>query len=122
MARGWTLTSPQLTENDVEHACLDLVRVRGYYVIRLHAGTFKTADGKRWIKGVDPGTPDYICVHPVYPGFFLETKRPGADLSWTQKSKIDELYRVYRLAVVAVDSAAALNGWIDEHEAKPRGP
>jgi hypothetical protein len=33
---------PRLSENDVERACLDLLRLRGYWVIRQQSGLFKT--------------------------------------------------------------------------------
>jgi hypothetical protein len=51
--RKFRLQHPRLSENDVERACLDLLRLRGYWPIRLHAGRFKTPDGERWITGVD---------------------------------------------------------------------
>ena len=55
MSRAFRLREPKLhvVENHVESACLDMLRVRGYWPVRLHAGTFKSADGKRWIKGVE---------------------------------------------------------------------
>ena len=108
---------PRLNENDVERACLDLLRLRGYYVARLHAGTFKSPDGCRWIKGVEKGTPDYATVHERFPGFLLEVKRPGADTSPDQKTKIMEIRLGYHLAIAVVDTVDALDAWLRQHEA-----
>ena len=101
----------------MERACLDLLRYRGYYVMRLHAGTFKSADGKRWIKGVEKGTPDYGCIHERFPGFLMEVKRPGAEPSPEQIRKILEISRGYRLAIAVVDTVDALEVWLRQHEA-----
>jgi hypothetical protein len=108
---------PRLCENDVERACLDLLRIRGYWVARLHAGTFKSADGLRWIKGVEKGTPDYATLHEHFPGFLLEVKRPGADATPQQKTKIMEIRLGYHLAIVVVDTVDALAAWLRQHEA-----
>ena len=40
--RKFRLKHPRLSENDVERACLDLLRLRGYWVIRQQSGLFKT--------------------------------------------------------------------------------
>jgi hypothetical protein len=108
---------PRLKENDVERACLDLLRIRGYWVARLHAGRFKSADGKRWITGVEKGTPDYAAVHERFPGFLMEVKRPGADATPEQKSKIMEIRLGYHLAITVVDTVDALAVWLRQHEA-----
>src|SRR5215813_10342973 len=54
--KRFRLTSPRvkLVENDVERACVDLLRLRGYYVVRLQSGLFRTPDG-RWIRIGEPG-------------------------------------------------------------------
>lgn len=117
--RHFRLTSPPpLKENDVERACLDLLRLRGYWVGRNHCGTFKSADGNRWIKGAPKGTPDYTTVHAQFPGFLLEVKRPGADVSDEQKTKIMEIRLGYHLAIAVVDTAEALLVWLEQHEAR----
>src|SRR5262252_10124255 len=110
MTRAFRLTAPQLklVENDVERQCLDLLRLRGYWAARLHAGTFKTVDGQRWIRGVEKGTPDYGALHELYPGFLLETKRPGGSLTLIQSAVITNLERGYRLAVCVADGSGAL--------------
>src|SRR5262252_3070006 len=95
MTRAFRLTAPQLklVENDVERQCLDLLRLRGYWPARLHAGTFRSVDGERWIRGVEKGTPDYGAIHELYPGFLLETKRPGGSLALIQSAVITNLER-----------------------------
>lgn len=122
MTRAFRLTAPQLklVENDVERQCLDLLRLRGYWAARLHAGTFRSIDGQRWIRGVEKGTPDYGAIHEVYPGFLLETKRPGANLTPAQSTAINNLRMGYRLAVCAVDGVAAFVRWLDQHETQSR--
>jgi hypothetical protein len=111
---------PKLSENDVEKACKDLLRLRGYYVTRLHAGTFKTVDGKRWIKGVEKGVPDYETCHRLYPGFLLEVKRPGESPQPEQALRIMEIRLGYHLAIAVVDDVRALNQWLDNHEREAR--
>jgi hypothetical protein len=118
MSRPFRLCAPKLVENDVERACLDLLRLRGYWVARIHAGLFKSADGRRWIKGADKGTPDYTAVHERFPGFLLEVKRPGADASPIQKQKIMEIRLGYHLAIAVVDTVEALAAWLGQHEAR----
>jgi hypothetical protein len=109
---------PRLVENDIERACLDLLRYRGYWVVRVHAGTFRSADGQRWIKGADKGTPDYACVHERFRGFLLETKRPGEHTSPEQKQKIMEIRLGYHLAIAVIDSVDALDMWLRQHEGR----
>jgi len=116
--RPFRLRAPIPTENDVEAGCLSFLRLRGYWPIRLHAGRFKTADGKRWIQGVDRGTPDWAAIHPLYPGFLFEAKRPGESPEPHQLAKITELQVAYRLAIEVVHSPLDLNRWLDLHERK----
>lgn len=112
-----TTYRPKLSENDVERACLDLLRVRGYYPIRLQSGRFKTVDD-RWITIGEKGIPDYILAHRIYPAFLLETKRPKGERSEEQRKKHFELTVAYRLAVATVDRVEILGPWLNEHEAK----
>ena len=113
------LKSPQLrlSENDVESACLDLARLRGWWPIRLHAGLFRSPDARRWIRGVEKGTPDYILVKA--PSFFLETKRPGGELSPEQRQKIFELEKFYGLKTLVVEGVEELIDWLDLLERSP---
>lgn len=100
----------------MERACLDVLRLRGYWVARLHAGSFKSADGARWIKGVAKGTPDYALEHERFPGFLMEVKRPGGQLSPEQTQTHLEIRLGYRIAIGTVDSVDALVLWLDQHE------
>ncbi len=109
---------PRLSENDVEGACLDLLRYRGYWVGRNHCGTFKSADNRRWIKGAPKGTPDYTCLHGSRPGFLLEVKRPGEEPTPEQERKHQELRLGFRLAISTIDSVEGLLAWLAQHEAR----
>ena len=111
------LKRPELREADVVAACLDLLRVRGYYPVRIPTGLFRTADG-RWVQVGEKGIPDYVAVHGQHPAFFLELKRPGGKPKPHQERQIFELRLGYRLNVAVVDSAAGLRAWLDAHEGK----
>ena len=106
---------PKLSENDVERACIDLLRVRGWYVVRLQSGLFKTPDG-RFVRVGEKGLPDYVALHAVYPAFFLETKRPRRDTGAEQERKHWELTGAYHLAVVVIDRVESLKPWLDGFE------
>ena len=105
----------KLTENDVESACIDLLRIRGWYVIRLQSGLFKTPDG-RWVRVGKKGLPDYVAMHAVYPAFFMETKRPRGNPDAEQERTHWELTGAYRLAVVVIDRVESLKPWLDGFE------
>lgn len=120
------LTSPKpapQVEAHVIQACLDILRLKQWWPVRLHAGRFKTLDGKRYITGVPKGTPDYIAVHAFYPGFLVEFKRPG-EVPTPEQEQVALMIRLgYRIATAAVDSVEALSEWLKLHEGKwPRGP
>jgi hypothetical protein len=114
--KRFRLTAPKikLVEDDVERACIDLLRLRGYYVVRLQSGFFRTPDG-RGVRVGEPGLPDYACMKR---DFFLETKRPGAKLSPAQEKKVFELEKGYGIAVATVDRVEHLARWLDDHEKK----
>ena len=118
MTRPFRLEAPRASENDIEAGCLTVLRLRGYWVARLHAGTFKTVDGQRWIKGNDKGTPDWVAMRGKR-GLLLEVKRPGAKLSLDQQRKIAELRTDYGLPIVVVSDAFQLSAWLDQHERSP---
>ena len=108
------LTSPPKpnVEDDVKLACLDLLRLHGYRPERLHSGLFRTPDG-RWIRSGQPGLPDYAI-----PRFYLEVKRPGGELSHTQRLKTAELAQGWHLETAVVDSVEALAEWLARFENK----
>jgi hypothetical protein len=110
---------PRLSENEIERSCLDILRLRGYLVLRQQSGLFKTPDG-RWIRLGEKGIPDYAAVHRLHPGFLLEVKRPGGQLSPDQQNKIQEYRVCHRIAVAVIDSVEALSEWLNEHETKNR--
>ena len=112
---------PKVLEKHVVDACVDYLRVRGYWCVRQHVGLFKTPDG-RWIRMGIPGLPDYAAIHARYPGFMVEFKRPGAELDPLQYTAFDNIRDGYRLAAVKIDSLEALIRWLNEHERKARGP
>ena len=103
--RPFELTSEplKLSENDVEKQCMDYLRLYHWEPIRLHAGRFRTLDGKRVITGAVRGTPDYICIHHRHPAFYLEVKRPKGTLSPDQVKRHREI-EIMGFAHIWVDS------------------
>jgi hypothetical protein len=114
MAR-FRLRPPQLSENDVERQCLDLLRLRHYRPVRLQSGRFWTLDKKRIITIGEPGIPDYVI-----PLFFVEVKRPGGELSPEQTTKIHELEHIYDVSVAVVDSLEEMLDWLNWLDAHPK--
>ena len=111
-----TAYKPKIAESHVAKACVQVLALRGWKVMRLPVGLFKTLDGRHQSIG-EPGIPDYVALHPNYIGFFLEVKRPGGKLSKVQEIKIEQLRQGYGLAVAVVDSVEALAEWLRRHEA-----
>lgn len=118
MSKRFQLKPPGLhiSENDVRKACLDILRLRQWWPIRQHVGRFKTID-QRYIVIGETGDPDYVVVKP--PGFFLETKRPGGELSPEQIKRISDLKTFYGLDTVVVESVEQLIEWLDRHRRSP---
>ncbi|HKF26294.1 MAG TPA: VRR-NUC domain-containing protein [Candidatus Acidoferrum sp.] len=119
MSRPFRLTAPIPSENDVEAGCLTILDLHHYWVKKLHAGVFKTLDGRRHIKGVPKGTPDYVCCHEVHRNFLLEVKRPGGQLNPDQEVQIAVIREQYRVPVVVVESVEELCAWLALHEHPP---
>jgi hypothetical protein len=115
------LKSPRvkLVENDIEKACADFLNLHGYRLERLHAGRFKTLDG-RYITGAEPGTPDWVAIHGRHRAFYLETKAPGGALSDSQAWMHRVLTAGYRLQVATIDDATELERWLHAHEEPTR--
>jgi hypothetical protein len=116
----FTLRAPRvkIVENDVEKACRDLLAIHGYKVHRLHCGRARFPDGS-WVQLEEPGTPDWIAIHPQHSGFYLETKRPGAGLSPAQ-TFMHRVLAAWRLPVVVVDDVDELARWLRAHEKPTR--
>ena len=124
MAR-FRLTSEKirLSENDVERACLDLLRWKHYQPQRILAGKYLHADRAvvelcrqhgvplRWATIAEPGFPDYVI-----PAWCMEVKRPGGKLSPEQELKIMDLERTWNLPVAVVSSVDELVEWLARHE------
>jgi hypothetical protein len=106
---------PKLVEDDVERACLDYLRARGYRPFRQQSALLKTPDG-RWIRVGEIGVPDYLIMHTLYPAFLLETKRPKGKLSDDQMKKLYELTEIYKLQAVVADDVDTLRIWVPQHE------
>jgi hypothetical protein len=114
--RAFRLTAPAPSENDVEAGCVAILELRGYWAVKLHAGVFRSLDGKRHVHGVKKGTPDYACLHEKHRGFLMEVKRPGGELSIEQQTEIGFLKLRYRLPIVVVENAAELCNFLAHHE------
>jgi hypothetical protein len=111
------LTSPQLVEDDIANACLDLLVARGWLPFRLHCGRVKTPDRRRWITLHPKGTPDYVVIHHTLPAFLLETKRPiGGVLSPDQIQRHHEISVGFHITIFVCRDAKALGRWLDEYE------
>ena len=100
------------SENDVEADCLAALRRRGYYVIRLHSGKYKTLDGRFVILG-EPGIPDYAVLHPNRTPFFMEVKSPKGQLSGDQSRKIWEIETFFRIPTLVVSDVNHLVQLLD---------
>lgn len=120
--RGFRFKAPTISENDVEAGCIDLLRLHDYWVVKLHAGVFQSLDGRRHIRGVRRGVPDFACLHESHRNFLLEVKRPGGELSIEQQTEIAMLQLRYRLPIVVVESANELSNFLARHERSPKGP
>jgi hypothetical protein len=110
------LRRQELKETDVIKACLDLLDVRGWVHHRLHCGRFWTIPDKRVITMNPAGTPDFLCAHPRYPAFYMETKRPRGALTAVQEFKKIWIERSQHLCVIKIDNPYALKQWLDQIE------
>lgn len=119
MSRPFRLHPDAISEDDVEAGCKTILQLHQYWVIRLHAGVFQTMDGRRHIRGVPKGTPDYACMHGRFRSFLLEVKRPGAKLSPEQELQITVLKRQWDLPIVVVESVDKLCNFLAIHERSP---
>lgn len=121
-SRPFRLTAPVPSENDVEAGCKFILELHNYFVVKLHAGVFKSLDDRRYIHGVKKGTPDYLCAHEFHRNFLMEVKRPGGELSEDQKAQIAFLKLKYKLPIVVVESANELCNFLARHEHETRAP
>ena len=115
---GYRLTSPRfkVSENDVEAVILPALARRGWRADRLHVGKYRTMDLKRIVTMHPQGTPDYVCSHSRYPSFYLETKRPKAELQQAQEFKKREIEQGWHIPVLKADSLRELAEFLYRHE------
>ena len=120
----------KISENDVRDACLQVLKLRGWWPVRQHVGRFQSAS-KSWVNIGVPGDPDYAimqtrmqCPHCRQqisaPGFFLETKRPGGILSEIQQIRIKQLKTLSGMDTVVVADVADLVAFLDGREVPAR--
>lgn len=115
---GYRLTPPRfkVSENDVEAAILPVLARRGWRADRLHVGKYRSLDGRRVVTLHPQGTPDYVCSHSLHPSFYLETKKPKAELRQAQEFKKLEIEQGWHIPVIMADSVEALALFLDRHE------
>jgi hypothetical protein len=119
VSRPFRLRPPSISENDVEAGCKTILALHSYWVVKLHAGVFKTLDDRRHVHGVPKGTPDYACLHGRFRNFLLEVKRPGGELSADQEGQIEVLQQHYGLPIVVVETVDQLCNFLARHERSP---
>ena len=105
--------APQLSENDIERQCVDVLRWRHWRVHRLHVGRFRSLDGNRMVTMGEPGEPDYVCIHAEHPAFYLETKRTKGKLTLVQEARHAEIERTYRIPTITVDRVEDLIAYLE---------
>lgn len=110
--------APKLIEKHVVDACVDYLRLRGYWPTRSQSALVKTVDG-RFLRLGEPGIPDYTFTHGRHLGFLLEFKRPGGALTPIQEQKIAELRAGYGLRIAVISSVEGLIAWLEAHERSP---
>lgn len=134
----WLLTPdqlPPLKESHVIKQHKDFLEHRGWYLIRIHVGTFvplrcfmalanaikkgnpalikkAVADAQRSIITIGKeGQSDYLAVHPQYGALWVEFKRPGGKIRPKQLTFYDEITRAYRFLAVITDNIDEFMAW-----------
>lgn len=91
-----------LRESAVARQVRELAAWSGYEVHRLHAGKYRTMDGRRVITMAPTGTPDMLLVHPSKPPLYVETKSSRGTATQMQRLTHESLrQRGFRVCVVA---------------------
>jgi hypothetical protein len=90
-----------LTEHQIQNQCIQYLKLKGFYVIRLNSGVLRASDASRTrlIRMAAAGTPDVMAFkqYEVVTAFtyreilFLEIKRPGKNPTPIQEQKMAEL-------------------------------
>jgi hypothetical protein len=108
----------QPKEKQIAKDCRDVLARHGYFVVRIQCGVWRTLHGNGFYSGAPKGTPDYAALHPAHPGFLLETKSGGGQLSEAQKVQHEMIRQSYRLDICTVTDALALENWLKDFESK----
>jgi len=108
--RAGTLRPPEM-ESRVQARILEYLARRGWRSHKLHAGRFKTLDG-RIFWGEEEGTPDRIFVRawPRAGVLYLELKATGETPSALQADKLAKL-RAQGFHATWADSIESLDAW-----------
>lgn len=77
-----------MSETELVRAILGALKLKGMWCLRLNAGMMRGVHkGKPWvIRGVEPGTPDILCMMPNGEHIWLEAKTAKGKLSVKQKA------------------------------------
>lgn len=71
-----TQRPPAIPERAIQASCMEYLRLRGYYVLRLNSGALPNAQG-RPVRMLPAGTPDVLAIKDGR-ALFVEMKRAGA--------------------------------------------
>ena len=108
MSRPFKLRPPRISENDVEAGCKTILALHQYWVIRLHAGVYQTLDGRRHVRGVPKGTPDYACLMVGIAIFCSKSSGPAASFRPTRSFRFPSIRKSWDVPVVAVETVNQL--------------
>ena len=94
------------SEHQIQTTIVHLLRIKGYYVMRLNSGKFSVGEGrtKRFINGQSAGTPDLMAFKEISGRvrlLFIEVKRPGKKPTILQAAKMKELTDYGAICLVA---------------------
>ena len=94
---------PELSEHSTQQLCINYLKVKGFYTMRLNSGKYSVGEGrnKRFIMGQEAGTPDILAFRKAYQSggvakgvaklYFFEVKRPKGRLTFYQGQMMKEL-------------------------------
>ena len=83
--------APAIPERAIQAACIEYLRYRGYYILRLNSGALPNAQG-RSVRMLPAGTPDVLAIKDGR-ALFVEMKRAGAKPTVLQAMTMDTLSR-----------------------------
>lgn len=107
-----------VTEAQVQAACLELLRLRGFPAWRTNAGAIRDATG-RPVRMLPAGFPDVLALVPRSGrALFVECKRPGGRATANQLAFLSAARRT-RAAVAVVSDVGHLCHVLDLLDADP---